>query len=157
MIHSFKKTSQYYKVNGKLRIAIVRANYHKQLTKSMEEACRKYLIASGIARNNIKTFEVAGSWEIALIAKNIAKSNKFDGVVAFGIIIKGETYHFELIANECARALMNISLQFNMPITFEVLATYSLEQAQKRTMGKYNKGIEAAKVLLETIKQLSRL
>ena len=158
MIQSLpKNTSGINKVNHSLRIAIVRSNYYPNLTKSLEKACREYLVACGVKEDNIAIFEVPGSWEIPLIVKNIASAKKFDGIVAFGVIIKGDTYHFEMIANECARGLMNIALEFNIPITFEILATYNLEQAKKRSIGKLNRGIEAAKTLLETIKELSRL
>lgn len=152
-----KNTAKYEEVNSKLKIAIVRSNYHDVLTKSMEQTCREYLTAAGVDENHTKTFETPGSWEIPLIVKKLAKSKKFDGIIAFGVIIKGDTYHFELIANECTRALMNIALEFNIPITFEVLAVYKLEQAEKRSIGKYNKGIEAAKTVLKTIKQLSSI
>lgn len=158
MIKDLSKTSvKYDKLNQNLKIAIVRSNYHPDLTKRLESSCKEYLIAGGVKEKNIKVFEVPGSWEIPLITKNIASSKKFDGIITFGIIIKGETYHFEILANECARALMDISLKFNVPLTFEVLATYNLEQAKKRSGNKYNKGHEAAKTLLETIKSLSKL
>lgn len=139
------------------KIAIVRSNYHQNLTESLEKACRNYLIDSGVLENNITTFEIPGSWELPIIAKKAAASKKFDAIAAFGIIIKGETYHFELIANECAKALMNIALEFYIPVAFEVLAVYNLEQAKKRSIGKYNKGIEAAKTALETIRALSKI
>lgn len=155
MIQISKKLSQFNKDNQKLRIAIVKSLYHKDLTQSLEKSCRGYLLASCV--KNITTFEVPGAWEIPLIVKKIAETKKFDGIITFGIIIKGETYHFELLANECARALMNISLKFNIPITFEILTTYNLEQAKKRSIGKYNKGVEAAKALLKTLKTLSKL
>ncbi len=148
---------EYSQANLKLRIAIVRSNYHLDLTKSLEKACKENLIAYGVKKNNIITFQVPGSWEIPLIVKKAALSKNFDGIVALGVIIKGETYHFEILANECARALMDISLEFNIPVAFEILATYNLEQAKKRSTGKYNKGKEAAISLLETIQTLSRL
>lgn len=157
MIQSFKQKLKYHKAHRQLRIAIVRSKYHDDLTQSMEQACRKTLISSAVSDSNIQTFEVPGSWEIPLVVKRIAQTKKFDGIVALGVIIKGETYHFELIANECAKALMNISLEFDTPITFEVLATFSLEQAKIRSIGKYNKGIEAAKSLVEIIKILKKL
>lgn len=155
MIQKLKSLAEYSKSNQKLKVAIVRSNYHQDLTKSLERSCRKHLIASGVAEENITTFEVPGSWEIPLTTKNIAKSKKFDGIVTFGIIIKGETYHFEILAEESARALMDISLKFNVPITFGILTTYNLEQAKKRSSGKHNKGIEAAKALLNNI-QMTR-
>lgn len=140
-----------------MKIAIVKSNYYPQFTKSLEAGCRKYLVAAGLKEKNIVTFDVAGSWEIPLIVKKLAQAKLFDGIIALGVIIKGETYHFEMIANECARTLMSISLEFNTPIAFEVLATYNLAQAKKRSIGKYNRGIEAAKAMLETIKVLSKL
>ncbi len=150
-------TTKYNEGNQELKIAIIRSNYHQELTKSLEEKCREYLIASGVEQKNISTFEVPGSWEIPLVVSRLALSKKFDGIVALGVIIKGETYHFEVIANECARALMNISLEFNIPITCEILATYNLRQAKERSLGKYNKGTEAAKTILETIRTISKL
>lgn len=157
MIPLSKNLAQYSKNNQKLKVAIVKSLYHENLIQSLEKSCRQYLRASGIQENNIHTFEVPGSWEIPLVVKKIAEAKNFDGIITFGIIIKGETYHFELLANECARALMDISLKFNIPITFEILTTYNLEQAKKRSIGKYNKGTEAAKTLLKTIKQLSKI
>lgn len=152
-----KKIPGVNKANRKLKIAIVRSSYYPNLSKSLEKACREQLIASGVNKGNIATFAVPGSWEIPLIVKKVAQAKKFDGIVALGVIIKGETYHFELIVNQCARALMNLALEFNIPITFEVLAVYNLEQAKKRSMGNLNKGVEAAKSLLETIKVLSKI
>lgn len=157
MIQISKNLAKYSQDNQKLKVAIVRSNYYQDLTESLERSCREYLVAYGVKVGNITTFEVPGSWEIPIVAKNLALSKKFDGIVAFGIIIKGETYHFEILAKETARALMDIALEFNIPITFEILATYNLEQAKKRSMGKYNKGKEAAKSLLETFKTLSKL
>lgn len=157
MIRISKNLAEYSKDNQKLKIAIVRSNYHQDLTKSLEGSCRQYLVACGVKSGNITTFEVPGSWEIPLVAQVAATNKDFDGIIAFGIIIKGETYHFEILANECARSLMDISLKFNVPITFEILTTYNLEQAKKRSTGKYNKGKEAAKTLLETIKTLSKI
>lgn len=150
-------STEYKKSNQKLKIAIVRSNYYPDLTGSLAQSCKESLIAYGVRKNNITTFEVPGSWEIPLIVKKIATTKKFDGIAALGIIIKGETYHFELIANECARALMNISLEFNIPITFEILATYDLKQARQRTTGRHNKGTEAARTLIETINILQKI
>lgn len=145
---------EYNPDNKQIKIAIVKSLYYQELTENLEKACRKTLIKKGVLDTNIQTIEVPGSWEIPLIIKKLAQSKKFDGLVAFGIILKGETYHFEAIANEVSRSLMNIGLEFNIPVTFEVLAVYNLNQAKKRSSGEYNKGIEAAKTVLQTIKAL---
>ena len=140
-----------------IKIAIVKSNYYPKLTKSLEKGATDYLISAGMKKSNIAVFDVSGSWEIPLVVKKIAQTKLFDGIIALGVIIKGETYHFELIANECARALMSICLEFGIPVAFEVLATYNLAQAEERSIGQYNKGIEAAKTILEMIKLSSKL
>ncbi len=152
-----EKTAGFSKLNKKLRIAIVRSNYYRDLTQNMEISCRKNLISCGVKEINIETFEVPGSWEIPITARKNAQSRKFDGIVTLGIIIKGDTYHFELIADTCAKALMDISLNFNIPISFEVLAVYNLKQAKERGLGKSNKGLEAAQALLQTIEVLRKI
>lgn len=158
MIREFSKNpKRYNKANSELKIAIVKSNYYQDLTESLEEICREELISCGVLTSNIKTFNVPGSWEIPLITKKVALSKKYDGIIVFGIILKGETHHFEAIASESSRALMDISLEFNIPVTFEILAVYNLEQAKRRSIGKYNKGIEAAKTLLATIEELSKI
>lgn len=148
---------KYNKNHQKLKIAIVKSGYHKDITDSLEKECKVSLTTSGIKINNISTFEVPGAWEIPIITQKLALSKEFDGIIALGVIVKGETYHFEILSNECARALMEISLKFNTPITFEILTVYSLEQARKRSSGKYNKGKEAAVTLLSTIKALNEV
>jgi len=91
MIQTSQSLAEYSKRNHEFKIAIVKSLYHQDLTNSLEQACRKHLIASGVREKNIITFEVPGSWEIPIVAKNLAEVKKFDGIVAFGIIIKGET------------------------------------------------------------------
>lgn len=150
-----KNSSQFDKGNQNFKIAIIRSNYHQDLTKNLEKACKEQLVTCGVKEKNIQVFNVPGSWEIPIIAKNIASSKKFDGIATFGVIVKGETYHFEMIADQCGRKLMDIVLEFNIPIALEILATYTLNQAKKRSTGKFNKGIEAASTLLKMIKILS--
>ncbi|MDP2649240.1 MAG: 6,7-dimethyl-8-ribityllumazine synthase [bacterium] len=143
--------------NKTLRIAIVTSTYYEEITKNMESACVKFLIKSGVKSENIKTFYVPGSWEIPILVQSLAKSKKFDGIAAFGLILKGKTYHFEVLTTQCAKALMEISLNTNIPIAFEILSVYDLEQARKRTSGKINRGIEGAQALLRTIHSLGSI
>ncbi len=136
------------------RIAIVASSYHRELINSMERACRQTLIKAGVANANIKTLWAPGSWEIPVIAKKIAASKKYDGIATLGVIVKGDTYHFEMIANECGRALMEIAVSHIIPISLEVLAVYKKAQAQARATGEFNKGREAAQAVLQSIKVL---
>lgn len=142
----------------KIRVAIVRTDYHKELIDNLEKYCQKTLVENGVSKLNIETFVAPGSWEIPLIAQEVAKSKKFDAIVAFGIIVKGKTYHFDMIANECARALMEISLSNSIPVVLEVLAVFDKSQALERAGDNdRNKGIEAAIAVLKSLKTLSKL
>jgi len=136
----------------KLSIAIVRPEYHDTLNTNLETSCRTTLRENGIPESQIKTFIVPGSWELPLMVQQVAKSGRFDAIVVFGVIVKGETYHFELIANEVARALMQLSLDYSLPIALEVLAVYEMKQAEARA-GKdtHNKGIEGATAVLKSL------
>jgi len=139
----------------KLKIAIVRTDYHKDLNETMEKYCIKTLSNNGVLKSNIKSFCVPGAWEIPIMAQKLAKSQKFDAIVTFGVIIKGDTYHFEMLAQEVGRALMQISLVYNLPIIMEILAVYKKEDAIKRAgNNEYNKGIEAGTTTLKILKTL---
>ena len=142
----------------KLRIAIVRPDYHQELNGNLEKHCVSTLVANGVPKSQIKTFVVPGSWEVPLMVQKIAKSEAFDGIVAFGIIVKGETHHFEMIANEVTRALMQLSLDYSIPIALEVLAVYELKQAQARAGdNEHNKGIEGATAILQMLASLNKV
>lgn len=140
--------------NSNLRIAIVASKFYDGLVEEMKKSCVEYLIQSGVKAENVHVFYAPGSWEIPLITQNIAKKNKFDGIVTLGIIIKGKTYHYKILAEECSKALMNISLYNNIPVSFEILVVENIEQAEKRAKGEYNKGAEGAKAVLDTINTL---
>ncbi len=142
----------------KLKIAIVRTNYHVELIDNLELYAKQTLIESGITEKNITVFTAPGSWEIPILVQHAAESKKFDAILAFGIIVKGETYHFDLIANEVAHALMQLSLDYSIPVAFEVLAVFDKKDAEIRA-GKNdnNKGIEAANAALRTIQALKKI
>lgn len=142
----------------KLKIAIVRTNYHADLIDNLESYARQTLIDVGVKMKNIHTFTAPGSWEIPLLVKKAAASKKFNAIIAFGIIVKGQTYHFDMIANEVASALMQMSLDYNIPVTFEVLAVYDKKHAEIRAgQDENNKGIEAANAALQTLQTLNSI
>lgn len=145
-------------ITNKLRIAIVRTDYYEELNLNLEKHCISTLVKYGVNKNNIKTFIAPGSWEIPLIAQAIAKSKIYDAIIAFGVIIKGQTYHFEFIASECARGLMQLSLDYSIPIAIEILAVYNIDQAKERASdNEKNKGIEGALAVLKSIKSLREM
>lgn len=139
----------------KLKLAIVRTNYHASLVDNLEGFARATLINAGVKEKNITTFTIPGSWEIPIVVHKVAETKKYSGIIALGIILKGETFHFELIANEVTSALMQLSIDNRIPVAFEVLAVSDIKQAHARAgQDAQNKGIEAANAILQTIHTL---
>ena len=145
-------------VLDKARIAIVRAQFNTLLTESLEKHCLATLLEHGVKKGQILQFQVPGSLEIPIVAQNIAKTKKADIIIALGVVIKGDTYHFEIVANECARGCMDVALKYNVPIIFEVIPVYNLAQAKKRAgNNNQNKGREAALAALKMLNVMSQL
>lgn len=146
------------KSNKNIKVAIVSSSFRKIVSDNLEKNCFETFALQGVKREQVDIFHVPGSLEIPLVAKKLAKKGVYDAIITFGAIVKGETYHFEQISNECARACMEISLQYEIPIIFEVLAVYNLQHAIDRaTREEENKGTEAALTALEMIKLISKI
>ena len=130
------------------KILIVSANYYKEISKNLELGASKTLKKNGY---EYEIINAPGCFEIPyLIKKNI---DKFKGFISLGCIIKGDTYHFEVIANETSRKIMDLSVEFNVPIGFGILTCYDLEQAIIRSdVNQKNKGQEAALACIELLK-----
>ena len=111
----------------------------------LEKKCVETLMKNGIARGKITVAYVPGAFEIPLACQRLAKSRKYAALIALGVIIKGDTYHFELVANECARGVMQVMLAHDIPIIFEVLAGAREDMIKRALDDEYNKGIEAAR------------
>ncbi|MDD5068090.1 MAG: 6,7-dimethyl-8-ribityllumazine synthase [Candidatus Pacebacteria bacterium] len=130
---------------GKIKIGIVRSVFNSEMTESLEDACRKTLLKAGVQEKNITTTTVPGALEIPITAQTLAKKKRYDVLIALGVVFKGDTYHFELVANESARGCMDVSLKWNIPIICQILSVYNMQQAKARTGNNgFNKGIEAA-------------
>ncbi len=141
-----------------MKIAIVSSEFRKEIAGNLEKNCLETFKKKGVGKNKIDIFKVPGSWEIPLAVKKAATRGIYDAIITFGAIVKGDTYHFEQIANECARGCMEVSLEYQIPVIFEVLAVYDLKDATERaTRVKENKGIEAALTALEMIKVISKI
>lgn len=138
-----------------VRIGIVASTFQKEVTDNLEKHCVATLKEKGVLEKNLTVVHVPGSLEIPLILKKLAKLKKYDALIALGAIHKGQTYHFEQIANECIRGCMNVSWEFQIPVIFEVLAVSKLEDAIIRaTRVEENKGEEAALTALKMIELL---
>ncbi len=130
------------------KILIVSANYYKEISENLVLGASKTLKENGC---EYEIINAPGCFEIPyLIKKNI---HNFKGFISLGCIIKGDTYHFEIIANETSRKIMDLSVEFNVPIGFGILTCYDLEQAIIRSdVNQKNKGQEAALACIELLK-----
>lgn len=143
---------------SKTKIAIVSSSFRQEVANNLEKNALKTFEKNGVSKEQIKIVRVPGSLEIPLAVKKLAKSGEYQAIITFGAIVKGQTYHFEQISNECARACMDISLQYELPVIFEVWSVYKLEHAIERaTRKKENKGVEAAETALAMIKTLEKI
>ena len=143
------------KLDGKkLSIGIVQARFNEGVTNALAQACKQELLALGVAEKNIKHVLVPGALEVACALQALAESEKFDALVALGCIIRGETYHFELVANESGSAVMRLALDYQLPIANAILTTENLAQAQVRQV---EKGRDAARVAVEMANLLEAL
>lgn len=147
--------SQELKRLRKASIALIRAEYNSDITQKLEEKCLQGLQEAGLRRQQIECYLVPGCFEIPIFAQRLAARKSYDLLIALGAVIRGDTLHFELVANECARGVMEVSLKFNIPIVFEVLATYNHRDAMRRAGdNRMNKGFEAARAALAMLAAL---
>lgn len=141
-----------------VRIAIIRTDYHQEMNDNLEKHAVQTLLKAGVKEENIQVLSAPGAWEIPYVVHAAAKSKKFDAIITFGVIVKGETYHFEMIANECARALMQIAIDYSIPVAIEVLAVFKKEHAEVRAADDTNnKGIEGAIAVLKALDVSSKI
>lgn len=145
------------RINPNWKIGIVASLYHDAMIQPMIEAAHATLLDAGIKEKNIVIRRAAGSFEIPLIGSALAASGTYDGLIALGIIIEGQTHHAELLATQTARGIMEVQLDFLIPFAFEVLYVQNLAQARVRSTGKNNKGTEAALAILHTLSSLKKI
>jgi 6,7-dimethyl-8-ribityllumazine synthase len=142
-------------LNGKgMRIGIVQSRFNTPVCEGLLGACRAQLIKQGVNENDITLATVPGALEIPLVLQQMAASKKFDALIALGAVIRGDTYHFEVVSNESARCVGDVQLHSGMPIANAILTTDTDEQAEER-MGV--KGSEAALVAIEMFNLLKAL
>ena len=143
------------KLDGKkLSIGMVQARFNESVTNALAQACKQELLALGVDEKNITHVRVPGALEVACALQVLAESEKFDALVALGCIIRGETYHFELVANESGAAVTRLALDYQLPIANAILTTENLAQAQAR---QDEKGRDAARVAVEMANLLNEL
>ncbi|MCS4509846.1 6,7-dimethyl-8-ribityllumazine synthase [Xylophilus ampelinus] len=138
----------------KLSIGIVQARFNAGITDALAAACRAELVALGVAEKNIEHVLVPGALEVPLALQAMAAAGRHDALVALGCIIRGETYHFELVANESGAGVTRVSLDHRLPIANAILTTENFEQAVARQT---EKGRDAARVAVEMANLLDTL
>ena len=135
------------------RIAILRSKWYPELVGNMADACRSVLTDYGYTL--IEEYTLPGSLELPLAARDLLAQDTegtLDAIVCFGIILKGDTLHFEMISNECMRGLGEVMHEFRRPIVVEVIPVFEMQQAIDRASNdEFNKGYEAAAAAIEMV------
>ena len=136
-----------HRLNGKkLSIGLVQARFNEAITDALAQACKAELLALGVLDEHIAHIRVPGALEVPVALQALAESAKYDALIALGCIIRGETYHFELVANESGAGVSRVALDYQLPIANAILTTENLEQAIARQT---EKGRDAARVAVE--------
>ncbi len=141
-------TPDQLKINGNPRVAIVQALFNQEITNKLTTSAKERLLSLGLEEKNIQIFQVPGALEVP-IALNWALNNKFDGAIATGCVVRGETTHYEYVCQGVERGCTLLQLETQKPIAQAVLTTETQQQALDRCGGaEGDKGQEAAEVLI---------
>ena len=135
------------RLNGKkLSIGIVQARFNAGITDALAQACQDELQKLGVPAKQIKLVQVPGALEVPVALMAMAEKLEFDALIALGCIVRGETYHFELVANESGAGVSRVALDYQLPIANAILTTENMAQAVERQT---DKGRDAARVAVE--------
>jgi 6,7-dimethyl-8-ribityllumazine synthase len=137
-----------------LRIGIVQARWNAPITDRLAQACIAELQAVGVTAKHIRHVMVPGALEVPLALMAMADSEDYDALIALGCVIRGETYHFELVANESGAGVTRVSLDHQIPIANAILTVENDEQARARAE---EKGRDAARVAVEMANLMEEL
>ncbi|MGC9797305.1 6,7-dimethyl-8-ribityllumazine synthase [Fervidobacterium riparium] len=133
-----------------LKFGIVVSRFNSTVTERLLEGALDCLLRHGVDENDIEVVRVPGSLEVIYTLNLLTKSDKYDAIIVLAAVIQGDTYHFNIVANEIGKAVAQFNMNSNMPITFGVITTETVEQALNRAGIKSgNKGFEAAMAALE--------
>jgi 6,7-dimethyl-8-ribityllumazine synthase len=136
-----------------VRVALVATRWNTGVVEALVRGARSCLADWGVARARVDEFRVPGAFEVPLALEVLARTQRYDGVVAVGAVIRGDTPHFDFVAGECARGAQDVALRHALPVGFGVLTVNTAAQAAERSRpGKGNKGYEAASAMLEMVR-----
>lgn len=137
-----------------LRIGIVVGRFNVAVGDGLLSSCTAALVKQGVAKKDMRIISVPGALEIPLTLKAMAISGQYDALIALGAVIRGETYHFEIVSNESARGITDVQLETGMPIANGILTTENDDQAEVRMA---QKGLDCALAAIEMAHLLRRL
>ncbi len=150
MQRNLKKTQAF--IDGsKFKIAVVVTKFNEDIVGGMLGGALETLKKNKVAEKNIEIVWVPGALEIPLACQRLAKTKKYQGLVALGCVIKGDTDHYYYVSQESTSGVMRVMLDFGLPIGVGIITTNNLKQAQDRSGAKNNKGAEAAQAMLEMV------
>jgi len=143
---------------SKLRVAIVVSRFNEELTSQLANDAFQCLEKNGAKVPNIGTFQVPGAYEIPVVANELAKSEKFDAIIALGVVVEGETTHAQMIGDSTGIALLDIACESGVPVINEIVGTRNWEQAVARcTSSETSRGWYAAEAAIETANLLKQI
>ena len=143
-------------LDGKgLRIGIVQSRFNPEVCEGLLASCRAQLVHLGVAEDDITLATVPGALEIPLVLLHMADSEKFDALIALGAVIRGDTYHFEVVSNESARGVGDVQLACGVPIANAILTTNDDDQALARISVKGSEAADAAVEMANLLRDLA--
>ena len=141
-----------------MKIAIVASRFNLEIVDGLIVGAMEGLSRSGVPSTDVDLIRVPGAFEIPLAAQRLAALKKYDGIIALGCLIKGDTHHFEYIAQQATLGVGRVALDHNIPVTFGILTVDTDEQAVARSRAnENNKGFEAALAVVEMINLLRKM
>ena len=152
------KTFEGKLVSGSIRVGIVASRFNDFIVSRLIGGCEDALLRHGVQPDDISLAWVPGAFEIPLIASKMAKSGRYDAVIALGAVIRGSTSHYDYVCSEVSKGVANVSLNSDIPVLFGVLTTDTIEQAIERAGSKAgNKGAECAQGAIEMVNLIRAL
>jgi 6,7-dimethyl-8-ribityllumazine synthase len=149
----FSELDPAYQGQG-LKIGITMSRFNRDICEGLLSACERELLRLGVAKEDILLVSVPGALEHPITLQKMAQSGQFDALIAIGSIVRGETYHFEIVANESARGITDVQLQTGVPIANAILTLEHDDQGRVRMM---EKGTDAARVAVEMANLMKRI
>ena len=145
-------------VAQEMRVGIVCARFNEFIVSKLLSGCQDTLLRHGVREEDMDVAWVPGAFEIPLIASKMAKSGRYDAVIALGAVIRGSTSHYDYVCSEVSKGVATVALQSDIPVLFGVLTTDTIEQAVERAGTKAgNKGSECAQGAIEMVNLIREL